>query len=53
MSERLDVTQLSEPELIEIATTLPSAIEPLGELALAEYLKRRGKVINRALEEAR
>ena len=49
MSELPDVHKMTEPELIELSTSLSSAIEPLGELAMDEYMKRRGEVIDRAI----
>ncbi|WIE74515.1 hypothetical protein [Curtobacterium sp. MCSS17_007] len=48
-----DVTSMTEAELIELGTTLPSAVTALGERAMDEYFKRRGEVINRAMEERR
>lgn len=47
------VHMMTEGELIELSTTLPSAVSPLGKLAFDEYMKRRGKVINRAIEQRR
>ncbi len=44
-----DVTRMTEPELIEVVTTLPSAVEPIGELAREEYFKRRAGVIDAAI----
>jgi hypothetical protein len=47
--EQPDVTKMPESELIELSTSLPSAIEPLGIAAMDEYMKRRGEVINSAI----
>lgn len=47
------IEALTESELIELSTTLPSAITTLGRLAFGAYMRRRGEVINRAIEERR
>lgn len=52
MSEREpDVKKMSESELIELGTTLPSAITALGQRAMDEYFLRRGEAINKAMED--
>jgi hypothetical protein len=54
MSEKEpDVEKMTEAELIELGTSLPSAVTALGERAMDEYFKRRGEVLDRAMEERR
>lgn len=49
--ESVDVTTLTEAELIEIICTLPTGVEPIATLAMDEYSKRRSEVIGRAMAE--
>ena len=48
--EKVNVADLTEPELIELSTNLPSAVTRLGRQAMDEYMRRRGEVINNAIE---
>lgn len=49
--EQVDVTALTESELIDIIADLPRSISPLGEAAMEEYDRRRSEVIGRAMAE--
>jgi len=57
MSEHLppekpvDVTKLTEAELIEIICTLPTGVQPIAAEAMDEYSKRRSEVIGRAMAQ--
>jgi len=48
-----EVSELTETELIELSTSLPSAVSPLGHLAMDEYMRRRGEVIDQAIADRR
>ncbi|WP_199240990.1 hypothetical protein [Naasia lichenicola] len=45
--------QLSEPDLITLMTTLETSSTPLAAAARDEYFKRRGEVIDAAIEARR
>lgn len=49
--EPVDVTKLTEAELIDIICTLPSGVEPIAAVAMDEYSKRRSEVIGRAMAQ--